>query len=135
MPTRTPKQIVDEAYAAIMEHDDLDGFLRDFDDNSILVEADCFPYGGRYQGKDAIASVFRHIVGLWDDFRLVIECRAYGDDCGVIYGTLTGVARATGKAISMPIAEVWKIGDGKVRELIVVYGDSKQALDALGAIG
>jgi len=61
--TRTARQVVDDAYAALFGRCDLDGFLADFDENSVFIEAESLPYGGTFRGRDAIKAASKRVLG------------------------------------------------------------------------
>src|SRR3979490_1089766 len=67
---RSARQIVDEAYASLLQRGDMDAFLRDFDDESILVEVESLPYGGRHRGKENIRKAMLHLLSVWKDLSL-----------------------------------------------------------------
>lgn len=134
MSTKTARQVVDDAYAALFERGDLEGFLADFDENSEMPEAEALPYGGTYRGKDAIRAAIQKVIGeYWDDFAYDIESIVYGEEYVMAYGRFSATARTSGKAVSFPLAEVWRIRNGRVALVHPVYGDTKQAADALAA--
>ena len=132
MTSKSARQVVDDAYAALFERGDLEGFLADFDDNSEMIEADSLPYGGTYRGKDAIRAAIQQVIGeYWNDFAYDIESVVYGDEYVMAYGRFSAVGKKSGKKVSFPLTEVWRIRDGRVRLVHPVYGDTKQAAEAL----
>ena len=129
---KTARQVVDDAYAALFGRGDLEGFLGDFDDGSEMIEAESLPYGGVYRGKDAIRGAIQSVLSeYWEGFSYEIESIAYGDEYVMAYGCFGATGKRSGKKVSFPLTEVWKIKDGKVALVHPVYGDTKQAADAL----
>lgn len=128
---KSARQVVDDAYAALFGSGDLEGFLGDFDEQSIMIEAESLPYGGTYHGKTAIRAAIQNVFGYWKDFAFDIESIAYGDDYVMAYGRFSATSVKTGKQVSFPLAEVWKINNGRVVLVNPIYGDTKQAVDAL----
>jgi ketosteroid isomerase-like protein len=49
----------------------------------------------------------------WDGFSVVPSELVDGGDTVVALGTLSGTYKATGKAVRVPFAHVWKLRDGK----------------------
>ena len=132
MSTKTAREVVDDAYSALFERGDLEGFLEDFDADSEMIEADSLPYGGTYRGKDAIRSAIQAVISdFWQDFAYDIESIAYGDEYVMAYGRFSAVGKKSGKKVSFPLTEVWKIREGRVALVHPVYGDTKQAAEAL----
>lgn len=132
MTAKIARQVVDDAYAALFGRGDLEGFLADFDENSEMIEADSLPYGGTYRGKDAIrAAIGKVISEYWDNFAYDIESIVYGDEYVMAYGRFSATGKQSGKKVSFPLTEVWRVRDGRVALVHPVYGDTKQAVDAL----
>jgi len=129
--TKTARQVVDDAYAGLFVRGDLEEFLTDFDDKSVLLESDALPYAGTYRGKDAIRSAIQGVFGYWTDFSYEIEHTVYGEEYVMAYGTFSAKAIKSGKKVSFPLCEVWKIKNGRVALVHPVYGDTKQAAEAL----
>ena len=128
---RTARQVVDDAYAALFERNDLDGFLSDFDENSTMIEAASLPYGGTFRGKETIRTAIQRVFGYWEDFAFDIESIVYGDEYVIAYGRFSATSTKSGKKIDLPLAEVWKIHEGRVALVHPIYSDTKLALDAL----
>ena len=132
MSIKTAREVVDDAYAALFQRGDLEGFLADFDDRSEMIEAESLPYGGTYRGKDAIRSAIQAVItDYWEGFAYEIESIAYGDEYVMAYGRFSATGKKSGKKVSFPLAEVWKIREGRVALVHPVYGDTKQAAEAL----
>lgn len=130
--SKTARQVVDDAYAALFERGDLEGFLADFDENSQMIEADSLPYHGVYRGKDAIRRGIQAVIGeYWDDFAYDIDAITYGEEYVMAYGRFSATAKKSRKKVSFPLTEVWRIREGRVALVHPVYGDTKQAADAL----
>lgn len=128
--TRTAKQIVEDAYSALLDHHDIEGFLTDFDENSVLIEAESLPYGGRYDGKAAIRGLVQKLFTYWKDVSLDVERTVYDDEYVVVYGRLSWTSIKNEKHVTVGLAEVWRVVNGRVTLLHPVYGDTKLALDA-----
>jgi ketosteroid isomerase-like protein len=128
---KSARQVVDEAYAALFKQNDLDGFLRDFDDESELVEAKSLPYGGVFRGRATIKAAIQNVFGYWSAFSYDIESIVYGDEYVMAYGYFRATSARTGKTIDMPLTEVWRIRNGKVLLCSPIYSDTHTALEAL----
>lgn len=129
---KTSRQIVDEAYAAMLGRGDIDGFLVDFAEDGTLVEAASLPYGGTFTGPAAIKAAITRVFDYWTDFSYTVESIVYGDEWVMAYGTFNATAIKTGQRISQPLAEIWRLEGGKVKMVAPIYSDTKAALDALG---
>jgi ketosteroid isomerase-like protein len=130
--SKTARQVVDDAYAALFKRNDLDGFLADFDATTELVEAKSLPYGGTFRGVAAIKAGIQNVFGYWSKFSFDIESIVYGDEYVIAYGHFRATSSATGRSIDMPLTEVWRIQNGIVLLCSPIYSDTKAVLDALG---
>jgi uncharacterized protein len=129
---KTARQIVDDAYAALLQRGDLEGFLTEFNDSSELREPQSLPYGGSFRGKDAIRSALKRVVvDYWTDLSYVIEAVVGGDEYVITYGNFSATGKKSGKKVSFPLAEVWKVQYGSVVLVQPIYGDTKLAAEAL----
>lgn len=123
--------IVDEIYAAFGSGD-LDKWLTFFDDESVLIEADSLPYGGRFKGREEIMSAINTIMATWDNFSYDVHEKYANETTAMVFGTISGTAKATGRKIKMPLVERWTIRDGKVDEVLPIYFDTKAVQEAVG---
>jgi uncharacterized protein len=129
--TRSARQIVENTYAALLERGDMDEFMADFADDAELIEVESLPYGGRFRGKAAIKGAMLNLLTYWSDLSYVIERIVDSTDCVIAQGTFAAKGAKSGIAVSFPLAEVWTVKDGQITELLAIYGDTKQVVDAL----
>lgn len=129
--TKSTRQIVDDAYAAILGRGDIDAFLLDFADDALMVEAASLPYGGTFTGPAAIKAAIARVFDYWTDFSFTIEHIVYGDSYVMAYGEFSATSNKSKTRVSMPLAEVWRIEGGKVVMVSPIYSDTKLAVDAL----
>jgi uncharacterized protein len=128
---------VDDNLAVIRRGYDLffsgqtDEFFEMFDDDVVLVEADSLPYGGTYKGKEIVMKSILGVMSYFDKMTLDIETITAGDDFVIAYGRFAATGLATGMKVSFPLAEVWKLKNGKVVYLNPVYGDVKETVEAI----
>lgn len=130
--TRSGRQVVEAAYEALLGRGDLEEFLVDFDEETEMVEAASLPYGGTWTGRDAIRAAIKNVFGYWRDFSYEVHQITEGGDWVIAYGTFSATSTSTGRSVSMPLAESWRIVDGKVRFLFPLYSDTQAAIQALG---
>lgn len=78
------------------------------------TEAEGFPYGGTYNGPNAVLEgVFMRLGGEWDGFRVVPDEFIDAANTIVVLGKYSGTYKATGKSFKANFAHVWKIQAGK----------------------
>lgn len=87
------------------------GFL---DANIAWTEAEGFPYGGTYNGPNAVLEgVFMRLGSEWDGFAAVPDEFIDAADTIVVLGKYSGTYKATSKSFKANFAHVWKIREGK----------------------
>jgi len=106
------------------------GFL---DTGVAWTEAEGYPYGGTYNGPDAVLSgVFMRLGSEWDGFSAIPEEFIDAGDTIVVLGQYSGSYKATGKSFKANFAHVWKISEGKAVRF-VQYVDTLLVQRALEA--
>ena len=111
----TNADIIRGLYVAFAKGD-VPAVLGAFDENISWTEAEGFMYGGTYNGPNAVLeNVFMKLGTEWEGFSAVPSKIVDGGDGNVAaFGTYSGKYLATGKSISVPFADEWELGDGKV---------------------
>jgi len=106
------------------------GFL---DTGVAWTEAEGYPYGGTYNGPDAVlAGVFMRLGSEWDGFSAIPEEFIDAGNTIVVLGQYSGKYKATGKSFKADFAHVWKISEGKAVRF-VQYVDTLLVQRALEA--
>jgi hypothetical protein len=124
--------IIQGAYAAFAKGD-VPGVLGIMDANIAWTEAEGFPYGGTYNGPNAVLEgVFMRLGAEWDGFAAVPAEFIDGGDTIVALGKYSGKYKATGKSFQADFAHVWKMQDGKAIRF-VQYTDTLLVHRALQA--
>jgi ketosteroid isomerase-like protein len=78
-------------------------------------EAEGFPHGGIYVGRDAVLqNVFMTLAAEWQTFSVTPQEFVAGADTLVALGEYLGTCKATGRSFQAPFAHVWKLKDGLV---------------------
>lgn len=119
-------------YGAIFAND-WEGVEKVVSKNLTVYEADGLPYRGEYHGIGELKTLFAQVVGHWDD--LNIEVKAITSGGGYVVGVLqfSGTSKATGKKISMPLAEITEFENGLISSIKPVYWDTKAISEAIAA--
>ena len=69
---------------------------------------------GTYHGHRGVAEFFRHWIGTWDDYRIVLEELSVGPDGRVLaLFCEEGSGRGSGVPVHLHPASVWEVRDGK----------------------
>jgi ketosteroid isomerase-like protein len=119
----TNREIAERAYACFWAGD-LDGFMDRFTEDSQIIEADPLPYGGIYRGREECRKLLQAIVDTWTDISMDDFEVLGGEKYAVAYGHFGAAARSTGKRVRYPLAETWRIENGKVLTVTVLYFDT-----------
>jgi ketosteroid isomerase-like protein len=110
-----------------------DEMLAVMDDEIRIVLPPALPYGGVYQGKPAVLELGAKLAASWSTFGYEVLRYATGDDCVVAVIELRSVARASGREVRTPIAEVFQLRNGRVLEIQAFYFDTELAVRAFEA--
>lgn len=129
--TKTPADIVRDAYDVLLGQGNLDAFCEVFDDESIMREATTLPYGGTYVGRDAIKKGIQGVFGYFSAFGYEVEQITTGGDFVIAYGKFSCTSAKNGKSVSFPLAEVWKFDGDRVAYIEPIYFDAKAVADIL----
>lgn len=90
-------------------------------DDFVVIEADTLPYAGTYRGKNALRDLFVKVMGMLPAVGLEIHAMTAGDDHVV---GLLSIKLDDGEGIR--VAEVFRMRDGKVAEIVPYYFDTEQ---------
>ncbi len=124
------RKIVEDALDAMLV-DGLDRFWEIFDPEVEFHEASCLPYGGAHKGleatKRAYAELCEEFSGIESEFEALLASR----DIVILYQKITFTAAKTGKTGSLPVAELFRLRDGKVIEWRAHYFDACMVAEAL----
>ena len=123
--------VMQKFYDAIFSGD-WAGVAKVVSKNLTVYEADGLPYRGEYHGVEALKALFAKVQGYWED--LNIEVKAITCGGGYVVGVLqfSGTAKASGKKVSFPIAEISEFEDGLISSIKPVYWDTKLISELVG---
>jgi ketosteroid isomerase-like protein len=111
----------------------VDEMLAVMDEEVRIVLPGALPYGGTYRGKAAVLELGTKLAATWSTFAYEVRRYATGEDCVMAVIELRSVARASGREVQMPIAEVFQIRSGRVAEIQAFYFDTALAARAFQA--
>lgn len=127
--SRSNKDIVREFMATARKGDSED--LRAlFHPDFRIVEAEGLPYGGVRKGVDGLLGLVREVFSTWQDCRVDVQQLVAEDDCVIVLAEMTGTGRSSPVPFRMPIAELYRIQDGRIIEIRPFYFDTKALHDA-----
>jgi ketosteroid isomerase-like protein len=89
-----------------------------------------FPHGGWHQGAAGMAEMGRRFAEHWD--RTITDPRIFGEGDRVVQVTSqTWTSKATGRAATVDVVELFRVADGLIREIRVFQQDSHLLLATL----
>lgn len=125
-----------ESNVAIVEKMIANGLIGNYDviqahiaDDYVCHLPDGLPYGGAYHGWDGYTQVFAHILDFFSDCAFGPNDYVGIGDKVVVLSHLKGTLRKSGKAIDLPLIEVWVLRDGMVTDITPFYFDTKLISD------
>ena len=94
---------------------DMAGVLGAMADDIEWYEAEGLPYGGLYQGGEAVAqNVFGPLTRDIPNFAVTPEQFIASGDTVAVVARYTGTAKDTGKDLDLPVVHVWDVRNGKL---------------------
>jgi ketosteroid isomerase-like protein len=106
------------------------GALALFHDEIQIEQPASLPHGGRHHGKDGMASMGAAFGQHWT--RVISDPRIFGgDDRAVQVTTQTWTAKATGRSATVEVAELFRVKDGLISEILVFQQDTHALLATL----
>jgi ketosteroid isomerase-like protein len=95
-----------------------------------LEQPASLPHGGWHEGKDAMAAMGAVFGQYWT--RVIEDPRIFGsDDRAVQVTTQTWTAKATGRSATVEVAELFRVKDGLISEILVFQQDTHTLLATL----
>jgi ketosteroid isomerase-like protein len=95
-----------------------------------LEQPASLPHGGWHEGKDGMAAMGAVFGQYWT--RVIEDPRIFGsDDRAVQVTTQTWTAKATGRSATVEVAELFRVKDGLISEILVFQQDTHALLATL----
>ncbi len=107
-----------------LKRGDLPAILASIAPDMVATEVESLPYGGEYHGVAGFQQLLERMFATWERLDVTIEqIVADGDDV-VVFAALVGKLRGVEQEIAMPLAEHWRVRDGRVALCRPLYGDT-----------
>jgi ketosteroid isomerase-like protein len=98
-------------------------------------EARSVPYPGEHHGKDGFPKLAEAFVEVWDlKSDLDLDIMAAGDDRVFALVQFDVIAKPTGTPLTLRIAEIYTIRDGKIADIRIHYWDTAEMAEARGGV-
>ena len=115
-----------------MGQGDWDGVHELLSDDFSVLEPESLPYGGVWEGKDALQRLYPAVMAHFDDPSSVIKEVIGGDEWSAVIVDFTVTAKKTGKRFTQTVSEVGRVVDGKLVELQIHYFDTAALASEIG---
>jgi ketosteroid isomerase-like protein len=113
---------------------DLDGLRSMAAPDLVVVSLRDALEGGAYRGADAFDRAFADFDESWEELRCEADEYRAADDRVLVTGRLIARGRASGAAVELPVAWIFRLRSGQLVH-VRVYLDVAEALGDLGAAG
>ncbi|MBT4159907.1 MAG: nuclear transport factor 2 family protein [Gammaproteobacteria bacterium] len=127
--TESNRNIVQAVFDA-SANEDWDTVKSLLHDDIVVIEAESLPYAGEFKGPESFIALNQKVSGSWEDTKTRVDNLIADGDHVVVLGNLSGRGKSTGQAFSVPLAAVWRLEEGRVREVRPFYFDTKLMHDA-----
>ncbi len=121
---KTAKQLqeeVSDAFAA----GDMSRMLECFSPDCVVREAPGLPFGGDWVGHDGMQALFAAMAENFQMEATLLDVYEI-DDSTVILHTMMRMTTTDGRAVDMPILEIFRSRDGLIVEAVPFYWDGAQ---------
>lgn len=123
--SRTPKEVVAEYYRTALGGE-IEAMKAVVDPGIRVVEAKSLPYGGTWEGMEQFMGLLQTVFETWRDCRVEVKQLVSEGDCVVALTEMSGTGVKSGEPFSMPLAEVYRVRDGRIIEITPFYLDSHE---------
>lgn len=126
--SRVAKEVVAEYYRTALSGE-FDAMKALLDPNIRVVEAKGLPYGGVWEGIDAFMQLMTNIFNIWKDCSVEVKQLIADGEWVVAMTEMSGKGVNSGMPFKMPLAEVYRVSDGRILEITPYYFDVKVLSD------
>ena len=103
-------------------------------DDFRIVEADCLPFGGVYEGKGALRELYTKVFTFWEDPSLDFIDLSISEHNAVNIITFNATSRHNGERLAMPMCEVLHVRGDKFSGIMPYYYDTVSICRATGTL-
>ncbi|MDI1294313.1 MAG: nuclear transport factor 2 family protein [bacterium] len=104
-------------------------------DDFRIVEAASLPFGGLYEGKDALQRLFTKVFAFWEDPVLEQKDITVSGDHVIVILSFHATSRYNGERLEMPLCEVFHLRGDKFSGITPYYFDTAAICRATGTLG
>lgn len=97
----------------------------------VVIEADSLPFGGRHVGLEAFHALTRRVFLSWRETRVDVERLIAEGDHVVVLARMRARSKGNGRPLDMPVVEIWRLENGRVKEIRPFYLDTCKFIELL----
>jgi ketosteroid isomerase-like protein len=101
-------------------------------DDLVIYEPESLPYGGEWNGRDALQRLYAKVMNYWADPSVTVRSVIGDEEWAVALLDFTMTSRSTGERFTMPVAEASRAAGGKIVEMRIHYFDTVKLLRRIG---
>ncbi len=98
----------------------------------VVHEAPSLPYGGTHHGLDGYLKLVRSVFTSFRDTRVEIDSILGENDTVIVLARLSGRSKCGRVPFVMPLSEVWRLVDGRIRSVTPYYFDTARINEIAG---
>jgi ketosteroid isomerase-like protein len=102
-----------------------------FDEDIVLIEPDSLPHGGRHAGLDGFRAAQAGMRALWEQRIDSAEYWQCAPDLAALRIVIEWTARATGRAVLLPMIDLIRVRAGRIVEVEAFVHDTAALLGTL----
>lgn len=103
-------------------------------DDFRIVEAESLPFGGVYEGKDALQRLYAKVFAFWEDPALEQKDITVSGDNVIVIISFHATSRHSGERLEMPLCEVFHLRGDKFSGITPYYFDTAAICRASGTL-
>lgn len=123
--TLSAAEVLESVYQR-MRQGDWDGVQAFLTDDFKVVEPASLPYGGNWEGKDALQRLFPAVMQCFENPTPVTREIIGGKEWAAVIVDFTVTSKKTGRRFTQTVSEVGRVVDGKLAELQIHYFDTAE---------
>jgi len=127
--SRSNKDIVRE-FMATARKGDTEALRALFHPEFHVIEAESLPYGGVRKGVAGLLGLVREVFATWKDCRVEVQQLVAEGDCVLVLAEMSGTGQSSPVPFRVPLAELYRLKDGRIIEIRPFYFDTKLLHDA-----
>lgn len=99
-----------------------------------IREADTLPYAGVHYGLEGFLSLVKTVFTSFRNTQVMVEDIIGEGDTVIVLASMSGHSKHSDESFRMPVAEVWRLEDGRIRNITPFYYDTARLNTLAGEV-